>query len=342
MTKNSLCCLLAGVLFLGYNPGPASAAEVIGVSIVMNDSEGPEVMAQGGLKELLLELGCTIHRISTVALTEEENRQYGAWNRDTLESRHIGKLVAGSRPKDTFILGLLTNCTDALGMLAGLQHLGLEMKGNNPGSFKPPGKGLTGIKPLRTGLVYIDAHADFNTPETTLSGMLGGMPVAVASGLCLTRLRLKTGLDPALPTKYIVLAGLRDVDPLEQELLDRSQCQQITVQDLKDQSGEIDRQMERLSRLTDLIYVHIDMDVLDPAEVSGHPLTSPEGPTSQELADSLTKMFRHPKAAALGIASLPFGPRDKDGTSLQAAYRLIKGAVLGIKQRPGDSRGGER
>jgi arginase family enzyme len=91
--------------------------------------------------------------------------------------------------------------------------------------------------------------------------------------------------------------------------------------------------MERLSRLTEIIYVHIDMDVLDPREVRGHSLTAPEGPTSQELAAALEMMFRHEKAGAIGIASMPFGERDKDGLSLQAAYRLIEGAINGIKKR---------
>jgi len=44
-------------------------------------------------------------------------------------------------------------------------------------------------------------------------------------------------------------------------------------------------------------------------------------------------MFAHPKVAAIGIASLPFGQRDKEGISLQAAYRLIEGAVKGVKER---------
>ena len=64
---------------------------------------------------------------------------------------------------------------------------------------------------------------------------------------------------------------------------------------------------QRLAGLTDVIYVHIDMDVLDPSEVAGHPLTAPEGPTSRELAGALEMMFRHPKVSALGIASMPFG-----------------------------------
>ena len=213
------------------------------------------------------------------------------------------------------------------------QHLLPEKTPAGPDERSLRREGLTGTKPLRVGCVYFDAHADFNTPETTLSGMLGGMDVAVAAGLCLTRLLMKTGLDPALPTRYIVYGGLRDVDPLEQELLDRSDCTYLSVEDVRTVSEAVDGEMKRLSRLVDVIYIHVDMDVLDPSEVAGHPLTAPEGPTSHELAAVIKRMFTSPKAAAIGIASLPFGDRDKEGLSLRAAYRLIEAAVFGWKER---------
>ncbi len=82
-----------------------------------------------------------------------------------------------------------------------------------------------------------------------------------------------------------------------------------------------------------MIYIHVDMDVLDPREVAGHPLTVPGGPTSVELAAALTEMFQYEKAAAFGVASTPYGDRDKDGLSRQAAYNLILGALKGVQQR---------
>jgi arginase len=307
----------------------AQSPDRIRVSVVKNRSEGPAVMEREGLAARLRQLDCDLVRTSTVQLTPEEDRQYGAWNKSALENKHLGRLVAQAGDSD-LVIGLLTNCSDLLGMLAGLQRPAAAADARNAGGAV----GLAGPKPRRIGLVWIDAHADFNTPETTLSGMLGGMPVAIASGMCLTRHRLATGLDPALPTKYIVMAGLRDVDPLEQDLLDRSDCEMLTVDDIRRLTGSITGQIDRLARLTDLIYVHIDMDVLDPSEVAGHPLTAPEGPTSKELAAALGVMFRHPKVGALGIASMPFGERDKDLTSLSAAHRLIEGAVAGVKARP--------
>jgi len=91
--------------------------------------------------------------------------------------------------------------------------------------------------------------------------------------------------------------------------------------------------MHELSNRVDAIYVHIDMDVLDPAEVPGHDLAVPNGPTSRELAAAMTLMFSYPKAVALGIASTPFGARDPRGVSRQAALNLIEGAVRGVQSR---------
>ena len=325
----ALVCVVPMLAASANGPAPRK----ISVAIVKNDSDGPKYMAEGGLVPLLEKLGCEIRGLETAALGKEEQAEYGAWNRAALESRHIGALVSKNKQVDGLVLGLLTNCTDLLGMLAGLQHLQPAEIPPGSGEKGERREGLAGPKPLRVGLIYFDAHADFNTPETTLSGMLGGMDVAVAAGMCLTRLRLKTGLDPAMPTKYIVFGGLRDVDPLERELLDRSECQYLSVEDIRSRPDAIDEQMRRLSRMTDVIYIHVDMDVLDPAEVSGHPLTAPEGPTSVELAAAIQRIFANPKAAALGVASIPFGARDKEGLSLRAAYRLIEASVAGAKSR---------
>jgi arginase len=280
-------------------------------------SDSPGYLEAGGLAKLVEQQGCRLRPTSNVALGAEERKAYGEWNRVALANGQLARIVAAEVKEGSFPVGLLANCSSIMGMLGGLQRSG-------PSS-----------RPLRVGLVFIDAHGDFNTPETTLSGMLGGMPVAISAGMCLTRLRLKSGLDPALPERHIILAGARDLDPLEQDLLDRSAVERLSVQDIKTGLSSIANQMKRLEGLTDVIYVHVDMDVLDPPEVSGHPLTVPGGPTSLELAAALTEMFRHEKAAAFGVASTPSGDQDRDGRSRQAAYNLILGALKGVQQRGG-------
>jgi len=163
--------------------------------------------------------------------------------------------------------------------------------------------------------------------------MYGGMDVALSAGLYNDNNRLITGLDPPLPPSYILLADVRDTDPREKEVIERLQIEILSTDDIRTLSQNVHAQMERLSRLTDVIYVHIDMDVLAPEEVSGHGLTAPDGPTSQELADCLELIFAYPKATAIGIASTPYGPRDPDHLSRQAAVRLIQGAIRGVNAR---------
>jgi arginase len=278
-------------------------------------SDSPDYLESGGLGKVVEQQGWRLRPVSTVVLAPEERKAYGEWNRLGLANGQLARILAAEVKAGAFPIGLLANCSALMGMLGGLQQSG------------------PAARPLRVGLVFIDAHGDFNTPETTLSGMLGGMPVAISAGLCLTRLRVKSGLDPALPERHIVLAGARDLDPLEQDLLDRSAVERLSVDDIKTRSATIDQQMKRLEGLTDLIYVHVDMDVLDPPEVAGHPLAVPGGPTSLELAAALTDMFRHPKAAAFGVASTPSGALDRDGRSRQAAYNLILGVLKGVQQR---------
>ena len=325
--KLSACWAIVSLLLpaTGFAQAPAQGPAGIRVALVKMPYTGarnvaelsatPDYLEAGGLADTLRQLGAALEPTVTVRLTEDEERSYGEWHRMGLANGHLADIVAQNRSAGRVSVGLLANCTSLLGMLGGLQHSG------------------TARRPLRVGMVFVDSHGDFNTPETTLSGMLGGMPVAVAAGLALTNLRLKSGLDPALPTRYIVMAALRDTDPLEQELIDRSDIEFITTDDIRQRSENLHAQMRRLSRLTDVIYVHIDMDVLQPSEVPGHSLNVAGGPTSTELAEALAEMFGYEKVAALGVASTPAGDRDPDGVSRRAAYRLIAGAVRGVQQR---------
>jgi arginase len=280
-------------------------------------SDVPDYLEEGGIAMILAEMGGSLAPIQSVRLNAADEREYGEWHRMGLANGHLAEIVAATEAKGYLSVGLLANCTSVIGVLGGLQH-------------SAPGEA-----PLSIGLVFIDSHGDFNTPETTLSGMLGGMPVAVSAGLALHNLRRESGLDPALPTDRIVMGAVRDLDPLEEELVAGSDIQMISTDDIRQLSDNLHHQMQRLSDNTDLIYVHIDMDVLDPSEVEGHPLTVPDGPTSLELAAALTEMFKYPKVAALGIASTPANERDPEGKSREAAYNLIRGAVEGVQARQG-------
>ena len=303
----------------------ATAAGRVKVDIIKNPYSGarnvpelsmnPDYIHAAGLERLIHEWGGELIRpIQDIRLNDEQEKQYGPLNRMALANANFAAVVREGLQDNLLTVGLEANCNDLLGMLAGLKY---DSDGNA----------------RRVGLVFIDAHGDFNVPETTLSGMLGGMPVAIAAGHALHNLRLTVGLKEPLPMSHIVWGGVRDLDPLEADRFREHEAQQFSVQDIRELSANLIKQMNELSARVDVIYVHIDMDVLDPAEVGGHPLTVPDGPTSADLAAAMTLMFRNPKTVALGIASTPAGTMDVDGSSRQAALNLIEGAINGIKAR---------
>jgi len=276
-------------------------------------SAGPNTMANGGIQQVLGSMGAVV-RVEEAALTPDEATEYGGWKRLGMALGHFADIVAKNERDGYFTVGLLATCPSMPGLVAGLQHSGPTRE------------------PIRIGMLWLDAHPDFNTPETTRSGSLGGMPVAVATGRALQRLRLDSHLDPPLSDSHIVMGGVRLTDPLEQHLLDQSSIEQLSVDDLRKMTPAVFAQLDRLSRLTDKLYVHIDMDVLDPREVMGHGNKVPNGPSSEQLATLFETIFRrYPKASAIGFATIP--ATDESGLSLSAVNRMIAGAIRGVKAR---------
>ncbi len=319
-----LAAFVAFALLVGQAPAPApgrylDAQGRLRVALVQQPfqpngtSQGPATMAGGGIQGVLQESGAVV-RVSTIGLTPDEDTEYGGWKRLGMALGHFADEVARNEREGWFTVGLLATCPSMPGLVAGLQHSG-------------PARDA-----IRVGMLWLDAHPDFNTPETTRSGSLGGMPVAVATGRCLTGLRLDAKLDPPLADRYVVMGGIRETDPLEQHLLDQSSIEQLGVDDLTTASAAIRAQLDRLSRLTDKIYVHIDMDVLDPREVLGHGNKVEGGPTSEELAALFEMIFReYPKTSAIGFATIP--QRDEGGLSIAALNRMIAGAATGVSAR---------
>jgi len=314
--------LLAAVLSAGFS---IAAQADVKVDVIKNPyggarnvpelSTGPDYIHAAGLERLIAEWGGELVRpVQDIRLDAEQQRQYGEWNRMALANANFAAAVREGSRDDVITIGLEANCNDLLGMLSGLKY---DADGNA----------------RRVGLVFIDAHGDFNIPETTLSGMLGGMPVAIAAGHALHNLRNTAGLAEPLPMSHIVWGGVRDLDPLEAERFAEYEVAQFSVEDIRRPSANLKQHFDDLADTVDVIYVHIDMDVLDPTEVPGHSLTVPGGPSSKELAAALTWMFGNPRTAALGIASTPSFNLDPDGVSRQAALNLIEGAIKGVQAR---------
>ena len=278
-------------------------------------STNPDYIHAAGLERLIGEWGGELIRpVQDIRLRPEQERQYGEWNRMALANSNFADVVREGLQDDLITIGLEANCNGLLGMLAGLKY---DSDGNA----------------RRVGLVFYDSHGDFNTPETTLSGMLGGMPVAVAAGHALHNLRKTTGLTEPLPMGHIMWGGVRDLDPLEADRFREYEVRQVSVQDIRDINDNFRRQFQALADEVDVVYVHVDMDVLEPDEVPGHGLAVPDGPSSKALGAAIGVMFENPKTVALGIASTPSFNADPDGRSRHAALNLIEGALKGAQSR---------
>jgi arginase len=276
-------------------------------------SVGPNTMANGGIQQTLAQMGATV-RIAESKLTATQDTEYGVWKKLGWALGDFAGIVAKNERDGYFTVGLYATCPSMPGMVAGLQHSGASQT------------------PLRIGMLWLDAHPDFNTPETTRSGSMGGMPVAIATGRALKNLRLDATLDPPLADENVVMGGVRLTDPLEQDLLNHSKIQQLTVDELRKMTPAIWAQLDRLSKQVDKLYIHIDMDVLDPREVSMHQNKVPGGPSSEELAALFEQIFRrYPKASAIGFATIPAS--DPGGLSIAALNRMIVGAIKGVEAR---------
>jgi arginase len=177
----------------------------------------------------------------------------------------------------------------------------------------------------RIGLVWLDAHGDFNTPQTSHSGMLGGMPVAVSAGLCHSHWREKAGMTAPIPTNRIVMVDVRNLDKEEAELIAATD---VTVAKYG-ANGETDKVATAIQRLADRVdhlYLHVDADVLDASLQPNHPTVEPNGPDLKAVLATLRVAFATDKVRAFGVVSVnPSGP---DGAiSMKSGTRMILGGV---------------
>jgi arginase len=189
------------------------------------------------------------------------------WDRMAALYRCVAGAVAASAGPGRCPVVVSGDCTTALGTVAGLQAAGLSV-----------------------GIVWFDAHGDVQTPETTTSGYLGGMPLRLLAGYRPDLIASRLGLHP-VDEAAIVLAGARDLDPPEVSYLERSRIRRADVGGLEP------------AALPDLpLYVHVDVDVLDSTAVPGLRYPAPGGPMPAHLAAALRLLIATGQVVGVGLA----------------------------------------
>ena len=121
------------------------------------------------------------------------------------------------------------------------------------------------------GLIWFDAHADMNTPETSPSGNIHGMPLAVLLGYGAPELTSLEGFAPKLEPRFCVHIGARDVDPGERELIGRLGIRFMTMREIDERGMNacIDEALSIAQKASAGFHVTLDVDALDPGDAPG-------------------------------------------------------------------------
>ena len=184
------------------------------------------------------------------------------------------------------------DCCTSIGVLAGLQY--------------------AGVNPL---LIWFDAHGDFNTWETTPSGFLGGMPLAMIVGRGDQSMPEAVDLK-ALPEDQVILTDARDLDPDEQKLLNES-----SIVHLSNTEALLEHPL-----LDGPIYVHFDTDVVSLTESPAQNYPAPGGPSSAVLQAVFSRLSQTDRIIAVSIST--WNPQlDKDQKSENISLSLLQTLV---------------
>ena len=187
---------------------------------------------------------------------------------------------------------------------------------------------------VKIGFIWLDAHGDFNTPETTLTGVLGGMPLAVCAGYCCETWRKEGGLIEPIPCDHILLADGRNLDPLEENAIKNSGMTYIPTDKFKNPTFW-ENAIQEFSRHVDVICLHIDLDILDEVYVPNHSTVEGNGPSVKTVMDNIAVIMKTEKVVCYTVTSV-YHPNGKPGqdTSTLNAIRLLASGLRSWKNIP--------
>ena len=204
----------------------------------------------------------------------------------------LAEFVSNSAGSGDLPVSIAGDCCTSLGILRGLQKAGL-----NP------------------TLIWLDAHGDFNTWETTPSGFLGGMPLAMLVGRGEQTIMELVGVNP-LPEEKVIFSDGRDLDPGEREALASSSIQLV----------------KNSVELTDInlppgpIWVHFDTDLTDASDAPAMNYPVAGGPGVEQLEQVFSSLGESGQIAAVSMST--WNPvLDQDGHSRAVSMRLLENLI---------------
>lgn len=253
-------------------------------------ARAPGELASRGFPDRLRAMGWKVREITVHSAPEDSSKAESVAE----IGRNLAHAVALARAQGHFPLVLSGGCLAALGVVAGLQTLGGD-----------------------PGVVWIDAHGDFNTLETSRSGYWDGMALAAVCGVGLPGLREAVGLRPLPVSRAVHVAG-RAFDPAETEAFRRHGLERIAAGELG--SAEARETIRRRLGAGDW-YLHVDLDGLDPRDAPAVGFPEPDGARLDDLLRALDGL-RPPAAMTFSALSFERATGDEAERTIATCLRL--------------------
>jgi arginase len=240
----------------------AQKIRIIGVPMDLGASRrgvdmGPSALRVAGLQARIKQLGHQVEDIGNISVKQPEEMSYGEKRAKYLAEiadacKDLAGIVEKSLDENMMPVVLGGDHSIAAGSLSGVASY-----------FKK--------KEKKVGLIWLDAHGDINTPESSPSGNVHGMPLAAAMGYGAIELVELQGFKPKVEPQNISLVGIRDLDSQEKKLAKKSGVHVFTMRDI-DERGMREVMSDALKYAmddTDGISVSLDMDFVDPSDAPG-------------------------------------------------------------------------
>ncbi len=218
---------------------------------------GPSALRVAGLQAHLKQLGHQVEDIGNVIVKQAEELHYGEKRAKYLSEiaetcRGLAEIVEKTLDEGFVPLVLGGDHSIAIGSCSGVSNF-----------FRKQQK--------KIGYLWLDAHGDMNTPESSPSGNVHGMPLAALMGYGAPELAGLLGYQPKVEPRNVAIVGVRDLDAKERRLVKESGVHALTMRDI-DERGMREVMSEALrfvSDDTDGIAVSLDMDFVDPSDAPG-------------------------------------------------------------------------
>lgn len=231
---------------------------------------GPSAVRSAGLNAALKALGHQVEDAGNLHVRGAEEQHFGDKRAKYLSEISESCQQVADRVHQTLLDGLFPislggDHSIAIGTLAGVSKFFHD-------------------RDQHVGLIWIDAHADMNTPKTSPSGNVHGMPFAATLGYGPESLIKICGFSPKVEGRNCALVGVRDIDPREQRIVKESGVNIFTMRDIDELGMRVvmQRSLDLASRDTEGFAVSFDMDVVDPDEAPGVGTPVPGGITYRE------------------------------------------------------------